>query len=280
MALLIDHCDLVPGMTFATSRRGKVPNEQWYICRDGRQVGPMSRQQIEQFKNTGKLAPTDDVWTNSMQDWKLASDVFNFESREAPARIPVGHTRAKVIIVGVAASLVAVISCVIAFQSLLNGSSQAKVPMKVVNVKDLPPDINSEIKSAPEFAHIVRNPDPKSQFVSFEIAYLRGYRGGWQYEVAVKWLHDVTVKKIIINRNPDCSDDTRIGEKPEGYREEITNLCTGSGAIQSYNILARGSTTTPIPINEITFETNLGTFSYDTRGLTLREQTFEDIKSW
>jgi hypothetical protein len=55
-----------------------VANEPWYFCRNGQQLGPFSRLEIESFIALGRVLPTDDVWTGSLHTWKAASDVFGF----------------------------------------------------------------------------------------------------------------------------------------------------------------------------------------------------------
>jgi hypothetical protein len=187
---------------------------------------------------------------------------------------------AKAIIIGAIFSLVAVIWCVIAFRywpddPLFGTKSpvawQAPLPLKIGRVEDLP-EMNIEISPRSEFANIVPNTDPKSQFVRFTGAYLRSDRKGWRYEVEVQWLRKIVVNRIIINRDPSCGVENHIGYKSEGFQEEIRNYCTGPGKTPFPEILFHATTTTPIPIHEVTLETDLGTFSYDTRGLTLREQ--------
>jgi hypothetical protein len=187
---------------------------------------------------------------------------------------------AKAIITGVIFSLVAGIWCAIAFRywpddPLFGTKSpeawQAPLPLKIGRTQDLP-EMNIEIAPRPEFSNIVPNTDPKSQFVRFTGAYLRNDRMGWRYEVEVRWLRKNVVNRIIINRDPACGVGNHLGYKSEEFQEEIRNDCTGPGGPASPESFFRGSTTTPIPIYEVTLETDLGTFSYDTRGLTLREQ--------
>jgi GYF domain 2 len=224
-----------------------MSKEQWYIYRSGHRSGPISRQQIDQLKNTGKLAPTDSVWVDSFRDWRLASEVFGFESQTALPQLSVRRVNAKTKIFGVIVSIVALTSCIVAFSYLQNDSWKAPLPMKIDNLKDLPPGTHKTVKPPAEFAKIAPNSDPNSQFISFSAASLEGVQNGyWFYEVRAKVLKDVTIKKIIVNRNPTCNDNVP-GEKREGQTIDFRTLCTGPGALPSPDVLTRYDTTTPIP---------------------------------
>lgn len=65
-----------------------VENSEWYISRNGKQVGPISRAQLDELHQSGKLAPNDDVWSASLGDWKPASTLFTFARSAAPPPPP------------------------------------------------------------------------------------------------------------------------------------------------------------------------------------------------
>jgi hypothetical protein len=65
-----------------------VTNDVWYVSRNGQQIGPMSRAEMDEFHSTKKLAPTDLVWTASLGEWKSASSVFGFAAGMVPPPSP------------------------------------------------------------------------------------------------------------------------------------------------------------------------------------------------
>lgn len=304
--------------------------ETWYLCRDGRRIGPMTKVEIEASVAAGEVLPTDDVWTPRFAGWKAASEVFRMEDEAPPPPVPPAWLKAgspapgrkssgsaiggyAVRILG--GALVLAVSFGLGLRYLPDvapsapPSPSATGPAATLVVpKDPPKDSSKYLPKGPppwrypapldlpwvtqiavgtdieippptEFAGIVPNPDPAAGFVSFVGAYVKGDRKGWRYEIAVRWNRDVVVKRILINRNADCAPQGRTGRKfKNDMPEEIVNLCDAGGVAKTmrdpddaYPAWA-GTTRTPVPIHEITFETDLGTFSYDTRGLTLREQ--------
>ncbi|MBR0868807.1 DUF4339 domain-containing protein [Bradyrhizobium tropiciagri] len=65
-----------------------MTEEVWYISRNGQQLGPMTRPQIDEFHSANKLAPADLVWTASLGEWKPASSVFRFAAGAVPPPPP------------------------------------------------------------------------------------------------------------------------------------------------------------------------------------------------
>jgi hypothetical protein len=60
----------------------------WYYARDGEQRGPIGLDELTEMARTGRLRPTDPVWTESMPEWAPARDVP--ELGLAPAVEPTG----------------------------------------------------------------------------------------------------------------------------------------------------------------------------------------------
>jgi hypothetical protein len=50
--------------------------EQWYYIRQGQQVGPVPKEQLEQLMASGQLQPNDMVWKQGMAQWAPASQIF------------------------------------------------------------------------------------------------------------------------------------------------------------------------------------------------------------
>lgn len=50
-------------------------DSEWYYARDGRQIGPVSFEIIQQLASSGQLYATDLLWTEGMDDWRLAGQV-------------------------------------------------------------------------------------------------------------------------------------------------------------------------------------------------------------
>lgn len=52
---------------------------QFYAHSNGRQIGPLSIQDIEEALTVGLLTPGDLVWHEGMESWGLIKDVFDIE---------------------------------------------------------------------------------------------------------------------------------------------------------------------------------------------------------
>ena len=52
--------------------------DEWYCFVDGRQVGPVTRQQVEAWVHEGRIAPTDFVWRPGMSEWAPLEDMPDF----------------------------------------------------------------------------------------------------------------------------------------------------------------------------------------------------------
>jgi hypothetical protein len=61
---------------------------EWYVSRNGQQLGPMSKAQLDEMHQTGKLEPSDHVWAAELGDWKLASAVLQFARATPPPPPP------------------------------------------------------------------------------------------------------------------------------------------------------------------------------------------------
>jgi hypothetical protein len=49
---------------------------QWYLARDGRQIGPVSEAELAKLIELGHLRPTDLLWRDGFPDWRPAMVVF------------------------------------------------------------------------------------------------------------------------------------------------------------------------------------------------------------
>lgn len=61
-----------------------MPEQQWFVSRNGQQIGPITQNQIDDFHAASKLAPSDLVWHVDLGSWKPATSVFSF----APSMVP------------------------------------------------------------------------------------------------------------------------------------------------------------------------------------------------
>ena len=61
---------------------------EWYVSRNGQQLGPMSKAQLDEMNTTGKLEPSDHVWTAQLGEWKPASAVLQFTRATPPPPPP------------------------------------------------------------------------------------------------------------------------------------------------------------------------------------------------
>jgi hypothetical protein len=81
----------------------------WYIPRNGEQIGPLSRTQLQDYFEAGKLARSDDLWSAELGDWKPASTLFDFSGvlqppppprRDQPIAEPKRSTSTRTVIEG------------------------------------------------------------------------------------------------------------------------------------------------------------------------------------
>ncbi len=65
----------------------------YYVGKNGSQSGPYPLDELKSMASSGRLSPTDLVWTEGMSEWKPAGaalpDVFATASSPAPAAAPV-----------------------------------------------------------------------------------------------------------------------------------------------------------------------------------------------
>jgi hypothetical protein len=62
--------------------------EQWYYANGDQQQGPYSLEQVNEFAKAGEFSPWDLVWTDTMEDWKPASEVEEIEFPPATSKPP------------------------------------------------------------------------------------------------------------------------------------------------------------------------------------------------
>ncbi len=53
---------------------------EWYCLIDGRQVGPVSQQQVQKWLDDGRMKPADYVWRDGMEQWARVGDLMEFDS--------------------------------------------------------------------------------------------------------------------------------------------------------------------------------------------------------
>ena len=51
--------------------------DEWYYAKDGQQLGPVSKEQVESFLADGTISGDSLVWKDGMGDWKPASEIFS-----------------------------------------------------------------------------------------------------------------------------------------------------------------------------------------------------------
>jgi len=62
-----------------TAGQAAPPAERpWYYETDGREQGPVSKSTLREMVRTGKLQPSNQVWTESMPKWAFVSQVMDF----------------------------------------------------------------------------------------------------------------------------------------------------------------------------------------------------------
>jgi hypothetical protein len=65
--------------------------QEWYYSQGDKKIGPMSAKELGEAAKSGKLQPTDLVWTDGMKDWKEACSIKGLESiwpSASPAPVP------------------------------------------------------------------------------------------------------------------------------------------------------------------------------------------------
>jgi hypothetical protein len=63
----------------------------WYYSRQGSQVGPIAREQLDALARSGALWPDDLVWTDGMPNWQPARAIADLAAIIPPGRAPVGY---------------------------------------------------------------------------------------------------------------------------------------------------------------------------------------------
>src|SRR5262249_1675679 len=60
----------------------------WYIARDGKQRGPFTSEQLQQFAAANRLQPTDKVWKEGMSEWLHAIRIKGLFKKSAVSAKP------------------------------------------------------------------------------------------------------------------------------------------------------------------------------------------------
>src|SRR5436305_1958776 len=63
-------------------------SQQWYYAKGEQQNGPISTESLTALARSGRVKPTDLVWTDGMSDWKRADSVSEFFPPELPRTGP------------------------------------------------------------------------------------------------------------------------------------------------------------------------------------------------
>lgn len=58
---------------------------QWYLYKNGKQIGPLSWKKLVEQKRTGIIGPSDMVWTEGMENWARADQVKGLVSAPSPS---------------------------------------------------------------------------------------------------------------------------------------------------------------------------------------------------
>ena len=67
---------------------------EWYYIKGGKQLGPVSQQDLQDMAASGGLKPTDLVWTDGMPEWIPASQVKQLrQSAAGPSSVFVPHPK-------------------------------------------------------------------------------------------------------------------------------------------------------------------------------------------
>lgn len=61
---------------------------QWYCLVQGRQYGPLSREQLQAWILSGRVRASDLVWAEGMPDWRPASEVEQLRPEAAGGSVP------------------------------------------------------------------------------------------------------------------------------------------------------------------------------------------------
>lgn len=62
-----------------------VTDVGWYYSKDGAEVGPVSRSELERLANDGRINADDFVWSDGMLNWTLARDIPGLLPRSSSA---------------------------------------------------------------------------------------------------------------------------------------------------------------------------------------------------
>lgn len=94
-------------------------SEEWYVHRNGQQIGPLSSSQLQQMADAGSLGPNDLVAKVGGSSWTPASQVKGVFSKSPPSLPPLpmatsagpSGTRSALLVVGGIIGCLTVISC-------------------------------------------------------------------------------------------------------------------------------------------------------------------------
>ncbi len=62
-------------MTEASEQNAEPPQAEWYYAADGRQVGPVSQEQLTAWLKAGQISPHMPLWREGMPQWLPASQI-------------------------------------------------------------------------------------------------------------------------------------------------------------------------------------------------------------
>ncbi len=61
--------------------------EVWFLARDGRRIGPLTREELDEAVRRGEVAPDDLLWTPAFgSDWRRAADALTWEGAASPRK--------------------------------------------------------------------------------------------------------------------------------------------------------------------------------------------------
>lgn len=60
----------------------------WYVLINGKQHGPMTEKTLRDMGSSGKISPTDLIWTDGMAEWAEASKFNGIATNSLPKRNP------------------------------------------------------------------------------------------------------------------------------------------------------------------------------------------------
>lgn len=64
---------------------------EWYVARDGEQHGPISTTEVQELYSSGRLAPSDQLWSAELENWTPAVEVLGpppSKRRSGPPPVP------------------------------------------------------------------------------------------------------------------------------------------------------------------------------------------------